>query len=71
MELYIFKTNIDDQTRAATLSPIFKHPSIKRWTIDTEDTDKVLKVETHEKMPEDFIIDELRDKGFLCEALLY
>ncbi len=71
MKLYIFKTNIQSAEKANNISHIFKHPLIKRWTIDTEDIDKVLKVETAKQLPESFIINEIQERGYACELLPY
>ncbi len=45
------------------------HPFITRWTIDTEDIDKVLKVETKGNLSENNMINLLKSSGFDCEVL--
>lgn len=70
MEIYIYKTNILNQETAKVLNTIFsKHAEISRWTVDTEDIDKVLKVESRYPLAENELIRELKHAGFTCETL--
>jgi tRNA G26 N,N-dimethylase Trm1 len=70
MEIYIYKTNILNQEKAKALNTIFsKHSEISRWTVDTEDIDKVLKVESKQPLAENELMQELNHAGFSCEVL--
>ena len=70
MNLYIFKTDIEDKEKVKSLKPIFNNNSIVyNWSIDLEDTDKVLKVEAAQGLNERDIINLVSAKGFLCETL--
>lgn len=72
MELYIFKTNIRNQEKASELRPLFaQHPEIERWTVDTEDIDKVLRIEAAGQLVEKALVDDLKKAGYDCEELPY
>jgi len=72
MELYIFKTNIQSQEKALALNPLFeKHPVIKRWTVDTEDIDKVLRIEAQDQLAEGEFMNGLKQAGYQCEVMPY
>ena len=70
MNLLILKTNIKNRKKVRTVSRAFEnHPSIKRWTIDTEDVDKVLRIETIGKLTRTEVENMIRPFGFYCEFL--
>lgn len=70
MEVLILKTNISSYKKAKRLLPIFNsHPFIKRWSVDTEDIDNVLRIEVAEKQNDHEIIEIVKDQGFYCESL--
>lgn len=70
MELYIFKTNINTRKKARALKPLFRqHPVVACWTIDTEDIDHVLRVQTDKSLSERDVCQLLWGKGFFCESL--
>ena len=70
MELYIFKTNIMSQEKAISLNSIFNQDeNIRRWTIDTEDVDNVLKIEVENSISEIELIEGIKQKGYECEVL--
>ena len=72
MELYIFKTDIQNQEKAKALDTVFnKYPSINRWTIDTEDIDKVLRIESLDYLSENEVIRGIKEIGYNCEVLAY
>ncbi len=47
MEILVFKTNVPDQKHFPAFSPQLESlQGVKRWTIDLEDIDKVLRIES-------------------------
>lgn len=70
MNLLILKTNIKNRRKIKTVSRALKdHPSIRRWTIDTEDVDKVLRIETIGRLTQAEVDELIRPFGFHCEFL--
>lgn len=68
MEVYIYKTSIENQEGAKRLEALFKnYPSIRRWIVDTEDIDKVLKIESVENLIEKDLVESIRNAGYHCE----
>ncbi|MBA4057134.1 MAG: hypothetical protein C0490_20645 [Marivirga sp.] len=69
LDVLVFKTNI---SVPADLKDVFsilqKETRIRKWNIDTEDIDKVLRVESLRMEPSE-IIDLIRQCGFNCEEL--
>jgi len=71
MELFIFKTNISTHQTDGFLAPLFNHlPFINRWSIDLDDVDKVLKIETTLLTKEDDVLHLLKGLGVKCEVLM-
>lgn len=69
-EILVFKTNIKTERLVKDVSPIFDRlPSLKDWSIDTEDIDNVLRVVTKGHILESDIVNLLLAQGFYCEAL--
>jgi len=70
MKLLIFKTNIGSQRKLNALKPVFNnHTTIKRWTVDMEDIDKVLRIEAVEPLDEHHVINLIHARGLHCEVL--
>lgn len=70
MDLHIFKTDIRTKKRIKALEPILNnHPVIDSWTVDTNDVDKILRIETSQKINECDIVNLVRTYGFYCEPL--
>ncbi len=68
--LLIFKTNIATQKKVKAVRPVFnRHPIIADWSVDTEDIDKVLRIETAGNLNETDVINLLNPLGFYCEGL--
>jgi hypothetical protein len=69
MEILILKTNIelDDLPRLKQLFD--KMPSIKKWTIDLDDCDHVLRIESPSENLLPSIIQEVNALGLLCVDL--
>ena len=69
MELFIFKTDIKNSERVKAIKPIFDNKSIiSSWSVDTEDIDNVLKINS-KKLKEKDIMQLIRACGFQCELL--
>lgn len=70
MKLFILKTDIKSQVQLNKLKPVFqKYEQIARWTVDLEDIDHVMKVETKDDTDEIEMIKLLREQGIHCEEL--
>ena len=70
MKQLIFRTNIVTRQNVKAITSLFKHQSnIIKWSIDLEDIDKVLKVNTTESLNENDVKNLVNVKGFHCEPL--
>lgn len=70
MKLFILKTDIKTKKQINQLKPVLeKQTNISRWTIDMEDRDRVLKVETLNDSEEAEMIRLIQEQGFYCESL--
>ncbi|MEP0986037.1 hypothetical protein [Ekhidna sp.] len=70
MKLFILKTNIQSQLQINKLRPVFqKYNHIARWTVDLDDIDRVLKVETKVDSEQSELINLVRKQGIYCEEL--
>jgi len=55
---------------SSRIRPYFKQVNaILDWNIDTEDVDKILRIEAHESLTEQDVINLMHLKGFYCEPL--
>ena len=66
--IWVFKTNIKSQDDIQYISDVFNKDEIIQWTIDTDDTDAVLRVVTAVSSPEE-IITSIINKGYQCSEL--
>lgn len=66
MEILVFKTDIQDPASARPV--LDAEPAIRRWTIDTEDADCILRIEGTGLAPET-VITRLSEAGFRCAEL--
>jgi hypothetical protein len=70
MKLLIFQTNIDSKHHLDVVSSVFKkHSAIIDWSVDTEDIDKVLRIEATENLYEKDVITMLDANGLYCNEL--
>ncbi len=70
MKLFILKTNIKSQLQVNKLRPVFqRYNHIARWTVDLDDVDRVLKVETKVDAEQAELINLVRKQGIYCEEL--
>ena len=70
MNILIYRTSIRNQFEVAKLSKLFQNASgIRKWTIDLDDIDKVLRMETDDNVKEEEILDLLNSNNLYCEVL--
>ena len=70
MKLFIFKTDIQTENQLDQLRLVIQNQAeVARWTIDMEDVDHVLKVETKVDAHEAEMLQILRARGIECEQL--
>jgi hypothetical protein len=71
MEILIFKTDVSSRKKATRVGRLLSSvQTIKQWTIDLEDCDKVLRVVTTGIKP-GLVESLLMRAGFNCQALDY
>lgn len=64
----ILKTNLSHREQLDFLAPYLNENAI-RWSIDLEDVDRVLRIET-ESIDADEVIQQIGSAGFYCSELL-
>ncbi|MFY0714063.1 hypothetical protein J1D01_10330 [Seonamhaeicola sp. NFXS20] len=71
IRIHILKTDINTKVAINTIKLLFKsHPGIIKWSVDLEDIDKVLRVETNQTLDKNDIIEQVSAKGIYCEELV-
>lgn len=71
MKLLLFRTDIKTKKKVKTIKSLFNNLStITKWSIDIEDIDNVLRIETIDDLNEKDIITLLKTCGFYGEALV-
>jgi hypothetical protein len=69
MGVYVFKTDINSASLIESVKPLLNsYQYISDWSIDIEDIDNVLRIISVELL-ENEIIQIIKSKGFICEAL--
>lgn len=69
VDVLVFKTNINSEDALQKIAVLLGNDShIFRWSIDTEDIDNVLRIESKDLLPEQ-IISKIEQAGFLCNEL--
>lgn len=69
MYIHIFKTDIRTHEDIAILNKLFSvNPAISRWTVDMQDVDHVLRIESSTDNSTD-IIHTVRQAGYYCADL--
>ncbi|WP_119078720.1 hypothetical protein [Chitinophaga alhagiae] len=69
LEVLVFRTNIRFKKDLRLIGPVLdKQPGIQRWTVDREDSDKVLRIESRALRAQD-VIRLVTRAGFDCEEL--
>ncbi|MGH1385265.1 hypothetical protein [Kordia sp.] len=70
MEILIFQTNIKSAENVASIEPVLNnHTHILNWSIDLEDIDNVLRIETTASLTEKAVIEMVKEHDFTIEAL--
>ena len=70
MNVLIFRTNSRSQSQLVKLNRLLnKLDKIINWTIDLDDIDNVLRIETSEDIQEEDILDLLNSNSLKCEIL--
>jgi hypothetical protein len=68
-DVWVFKTNILNKRDSKKITPLMDAETrIKSWSVDHEDSAKVLRVESHQIQPSE-IIDLIKKAGYACEEL--
>lgn len=71
MKLFIYGTNIDTEHKVKSIHKLFNQDdNIINVSIDLEDVDNVLRIETTDFINEDDIVTKVKKDGFNCIALL-
>lgn len=66
----IFRTSLKTLDNVKYISSIFDgHPNISSWSVDIEDIDNVLRVESRGSLNEKELIAQVRKCGFFCQLL--
>ena len=69
MNVLVFKTNLHSHEIVSDVSPILTHlKDIKRWNVDVQDCDHVLRIES-ETLSAERIEQLLSSAGYFCEEL--
>jgi hypothetical protein len=69
MPILVFKTNVENMNHIRKLYPLFKTmQGILKWNVDTEDSDKILRVETLNVAPQKIEM-ILKKAGYYCKEL--
>ena len=67
--VFIYKTDIDTREDVAQLEPILNQcPNIVRWSVDTDDVDKVLRIESTADNADE-PVRGVTTAGYRCEEL--
>lgn len=69
VDVLVFKTNINSEDELQKIAELLGNdPNIFRWSIDTDDIDNVLRIESANLSPENIIL-KISQAGFLCNEL--
>ena len=68
MKTFKFKTNINCGGCVSRVTPFLNQLEIKNWEVDTDNPDKILKVET-ETLSEEEIMRAVKKAGFEIEVV--
>ena len=70
MDVLVLKTNVSSRRKARELSSVFdNHRSIKRWSVDTEDRDNVLRIVAENGFQIHEAVELIESKGFVGKEL--
>ena len=69
MNILIFKTDIANRYHYSNASQVLQNiPGILKWTVDMDDVDHVLRIETQQLQPY-HIEESLAQAGYYCKEL--
>lgn len=69
MEILVFKTNLTDSKRISDVeSALDIHPHIRKWNVDLNDCDNILRIEANDLSPKE-VENMLLKAGYYCEEL--
>jgi hypothetical protein len=69
MEILVFKTNLDNPELVNQVKPVIQAmPGIRKWNVDIQDCDNVLRIEATELSPRSVEM-VLQNAGYYCEEL--
>ena len=69
MDILIFKTNLDNPFIVNRVQPVIQNiPGIRRWNVDIQDCDNVLRIEANKLSPRS-VEAVLQNAGYYCEEL--
>jgi hypothetical protein len=66
--ILVFKTNLSDHDVAHIATLLSHDPRIKRWNVDLDDVDRILRVESTRITPLEVQL-KINAAGYLCEEL--
>jgi len=70
MELLLFRTDIKSKKKVKSLKPVFNnHSDIIKWSVDLEDIDNVLRIESTKNLSEQDVIGLVKLNGFYIQIL--
>ena len=70
MDILVFKTNLENLELVNKAHPLIQNiHGIKRWNVDMQDCDNVLRIEAVEVSPRS-IESILQNAGYYCEELM-
>ncbi len=70
MNILLFKTNINTDSKVNSLKPILdSHYRITSWSVDTMDVDNVLRIVTKQDLDDTEIIELIENLGYSCSTL--
>ncbi len=70
MKVHVLKTDLMSDRHVQSIENVLNmHPNILRWHVDTEDIDKVLRVEFRDQLHENDLIQLLDQHAVKCESL--
>jgi hypothetical protein len=68
-DILVFKTSIDSEHDLERIARVLdRDQRIRKWNVDLEDIDHILRIESREHDPA-FIIQLISHEGFFCEEL--
>jgi hypothetical protein len=71
MKILVFKTDVTSKKKAGKVGSLLSSvPTIKQWSVDLDDCDKVLRI-VATKLKPDFVESLLNAAGFKCQVLDY